>query len=236
MFNLPLPTDSLYKFAFMFGLLLIVFSIYYNDKHSNTYNSGSTAYRIDSLQTIKRGIKYVRYKDSVKFIEIKEKFNENRDSTNVLAKISVNIAAFKQYKIQSKAEQDQFEGFFNEFDNNSNGIVSQVEKALKKLESQIKEVNSARIYYIDNAINFYEKKLAKEFWISLTLTAAGIFLFVTGGMFWYFKVQMIQDELLKLQLKETRIKTAEIARDKTSYNRKHFEPQILPRTPLRHRL
>jgi hypothetical protein len=49
MFNLPFPTDSLYKFAFMFGLVLIVYSFYYNDGHLNKFDKNQTYHKLDSL-------------------------------------------------------------------------------------------------------------------------------------------------------------------------------------------
>ncbi|WPU92199.1 hypothetical protein SNE25_23025 [Mucilaginibacter sabulilitoris] len=50
MFNLPFPTDSLYKFGFMFGLVLIVYSFYYNDNHLNKFDKSQTFHRLDSLK------------------------------------------------------------------------------------------------------------------------------------------------------------------------------------------
>lgn len=50
MFNLPFPTDSLYKFAFMFGLVLIVYSFYYSDSHLDKYDKKQTYQKLDSLK------------------------------------------------------------------------------------------------------------------------------------------------------------------------------------------
>jgi hypothetical protein len=50
MFNLPFPTDSLYKFAFMFGLVLIVYSFYYSDSHLDKYDKKQTYQKLDSLR------------------------------------------------------------------------------------------------------------------------------------------------------------------------------------------
>lgn len=50
MFNLStVPTDSLYKFSFVFGLLLIVYSFYYSDQHLDHFNKQQNYYQIDSL-------------------------------------------------------------------------------------------------------------------------------------------------------------------------------------------
>jgi hypothetical protein len=50
MFNLPLPTDSLYKFSFMFGLLLIVYSLIYRDNHLSPFDKNQVIHKLDSVQ------------------------------------------------------------------------------------------------------------------------------------------------------------------------------------------
>jgi hypothetical protein len=50
MFNLPFPTDSLYKFCFMFGLALIVFSFYFKDSQLNKFDSKQAIRVTDSLK------------------------------------------------------------------------------------------------------------------------------------------------------------------------------------------
>ncbi|WPU96856.1 hypothetical protein SNE25_15140 [Mucilaginibacter sabulilitoris] len=234
MFNLPFPTDSLYKFAFMFGLALIVFAFYFRDTHLNRYNKTQPIFSIDSISEVdevqkKAFVKVLKYIDST---ELKNFTNSGLMDENDFLIIADELNHKKVIDTLSKIE---------DIDMYFHGLLKRIKSPDYVISKQgvassfyIRELLYIRMDAIDKKhkkeIAYYNDVKKDDNSSFQFLLTSGIVLFILGSLGWYFNIQRIQDKLLKFQLSETEIKIVE---SKVIKTRKHFEPKMLPRPEVR---
>ena len=236
MFNFPLPTDSLYKFSFMFGLLLILFSFYFKDKNLDAYDKRQIIYISDSLSR-----------------ELKLSQESFRTDSLYLESTSLDINRYAKYKNKSRRNYT-FEDLKWEVELAYERVKPKDSILLFKLD-WLKKMDTLKIDKKDFAteiaysiyvlggqlklkrekqiseVEFYSNKLLYQQLFYKLILIGGVVLFFAGLIFWYFKIQIIQDKMLNLQLVEIEKKT----KGSDLSNRKHFEPQILPWSKFRNR-
>lgn len=226
MFNLPFPTDSLYKFSFMFGLALIVFSVYYNDSFLNKFNSKTVIYKVDSLK--KKNI----IQDNILLLQIANREHIRDDLANrgdktfsantkkIIKKLRYPSFFFKDPQ-DLKFYKDSLKSIINDDSASDEKIEHFLEVVINYHIKKYKETNDQFV--------FFNGKLLYQKYAFYGMLVTGILLFLPGLMLWYYKIQKPQDELLNIQLEEARKKTP-------ISGRKHFEPKILPRPEVRNKV
>lgn len=232
MFNLPFPTDSLYKFSFMFGLVLIIFSFYFREKELDRYNSPQAYRIIDSLKSDLR----------LRTMAVEHYKKEMRPLRDLLnrPRIQKRISKSQLFKATHYWESEE-NRFFTGIDTNLNKAYKERIKLIKANYYKDSIRAYAEFYQIvqimtdvkeavdKEKIKFYSRKLLMNNIYFCLLLLLGCFLFVIGSILWYKKIQKPQDELLNIQLEEARKKSP-------LFGRKHFEPKILPRPEVRNRV
>jgi len=210
MFNLPFPTDSLYKFSFIFGLALIVFSIYYEDKELNHFDRKQTYLILDSLKNTNTLLRDFKHFDSLYFVNVEKDPKDNLYDRNRISKEFFNH--MKELRVLNKTK---FLGkLFNidtSLDNQLKLLLAdsliikdspQKEPLLKKVEGEIEFRISIAISANQEDVDFFTNKYNKDKLSDIFLMVTGILLFGFGSVLWYLKIQKPQDRLLVMQLEQ----------------------------------
>jgi len=210
MFNLPFPTDSLYKFSFMFGLVLILFSFYFKDKQLNKFNTNQTYHVIDSLDEAEDLSKIAFDGDSGLFSTIQNAFfagNSMSDSLGVdLIKSGLNAwqnlvnderpYLMKQYPHISREYNKIMKDTLRELDSYKQDFFN--------FKSSVLNIDSSSINNVKGKKLFFSSKLKEDKTSYWGLVACGSLLFILGTIGWYFKIQKPQDELLLMQIAQAK--------------------------------
>jgi hypothetical protein len=194
MLTLPtLPTDNLYKFIFLAGLVLIIYSSYIGEKHlSNTINIDTSLDSLDAIQ--KSNSRTLDYK-------IKEaKELTDRIKNNVYILDSLTNANKKKQSIKFKQ------------------LRSEVQTDLKTVNEEVIRIKDLRskfdkqaVSHLNEARKLITSKVYSEFAIKTQYVffMIGLISFIVGALSWLFIVQRPQDELNKIQLKLAQLELAE---------------------------
>jgi len=192
MFSLPsLPTDSLYKFIFIGGLILIIFSAYL-DQHQTTSQS-QESFSVDSLGIIKStnllgdSIKNLHRDERMKYLQ--------------KVSLSTNIQYVTMIRDKrSEAEIGIIKEMLDRYNEEMNQIVSNSDSLSRDYKNTYIEY---QLRYSKAKIN---QKLAKENNHNIKIYFLfGMAMFLLGGILWCFKIQGPQDELQKIQLQMARL-------------------------------
>jgi len=229
MFNLPFPTDSLYKFCFMFGLALIVFSIYFRDSHLNRYDKNQPKYILDSLNNRLTVLDNIRYEDSyflfINGRSLNDFFRLNLRLDVHNAKIALNNweQFERSYREQYLKSDTSLRNLCVLMDNNIKAKKdTELVKHYLSFILQIRTQNNRVTEECRNKISFYDSNIRNDYLSDLFVSISGILLFVFGTLLWYFKIQRYQDKILKLQVVEAS-KGATNSKNKL-FGRKHHDP------------
>ena len=232
MFNLPFPTDSLYKFSFMFGLVLILFSFYFKDKQLNRFNTNQTYHVIDSLAEAENLNKIVLNADSGLFSTI-----QNADFAGNLMSDSLGVdlikSGLKTWRSVVNDERPYFMKQYPYISRRYNKIMNDTARELDSykrdflsFKGSVLNIDSSSINNIKGKELFFNSKLKEDKTSYWGLVACGSLLFILGTIGWYFKIQRPQDELLIMQIAQAK---QSVAGTKDSpkvivIGRKHVDP------------
>ncbi|MGF7075336.1 hypothetical protein ABIC84_003284 [Mucilaginibacter sp. 3215] len=207
MFNLPFPTDSLYKFAFMFGLVLIVFSFYFRDTQLNEFDKNQIKYRIRITDSLRSNLIVSRNNDSVVMAQINKElsFKDSVKQHNIVfIKQSLSKLPPHNFGDRDTVAQNIYKKLLSEsdlnIDDNNNYILT-----LQYFRTQFFAFKSYK-RRLEDDLNFYKRQEARNENYFSSLMWVGIILFLTGATLWYFMIQKPQDELLKMQISEAKRK------------------------------
>jgi hypothetical protein len=189
MFSIPnFPTDSLYKFIFISGLALLLYSSYLQTNQSKDLSIDEVA--ADSMNvTMGEIIK----NDSLYAIET-NKVLDNFDK--IFDDKSAHLAALTKAKKTHTKEYQESKVNFDE-------LVQKIRHEKLKADSMRKKISTDRI----NRTIFFSKfhKRAQNYQHTTKLIVfciyLGLFLFLSGSFSWYFLLQKPQDELNNITLK-----------------------------------
>jgi len=225
MLSLPtLPTDSLYKFVFVAGVLITISSFIWESQKFPTYYDDivrldSTAYNID-----------------VKSKLISKDLNEFE--TNPIIKTQtdyLDTIRFYTNKYKQKGLSD------NEYFKLENIIMALDKKEIKyyalnknRFDSLTQNINKSkeRFYNLKAGSKLLEDKLAilretftSQYTLEIILIIMGTFYACLGGLLWYNRIQIFQDKILKMQTAKLE---SEMNDNLKISGRQHFEPKIFP--------
>lgn len=187
-----LPTDSLYKFCALSGILILLISVYFPIKMDETIMSKifettkkqkqlqiETKYLSEILNSIKNGTKDIgsvvqQVEDAIEKSEKKEKPDSNE---------SIKIYE-KHMKTRKMLEE-------------SRKNIEESRNILKSLELNAVETEIAK----DKLVRLH--KQFKIVWrIGIAGGAIGILLAFYGFLSWYFRIQVYQDRIIKGQTEQ----------------------------------
>lgn len=207
--NLPsLPTDNLYKFIAIAGLVLIIFSLWYLNETSNVVLRDSQEYKnkfkllsieqkhlMSDLTCLKEIIN--EKKEAVHDSIQETKFDESKDTSD--ASPYINLWA----RLQSNKDTDliSITQSFSEL------IIKQRE--LEKIEIELEDYESR---YDNSLIQWKTYKVL--FWVILL---DGIFLMFLGFFLWFKKHQQYQDFLLKDEYEKRKESTSTNKQNKAKH-------------------
>jgi|GEM_PF-4475660 len=245
MIPLPtLPTDNLYKFLFVFGIILIVASLYFvnqniQDDKKELLNFANLAngYKLKA-KSINRGLDAIdKSLDSLTNIR-----NTIIKHDSVLIKqlggnaiIKHDSVLIKQLGGNKKYSKAELKGIIS-IEKNSNIKLKEGLKTLDfkkndliRLKDKWNKINDTIDYYMNlsdskERINHIGKDSDSKL---LTLVfSIGLMFTVLGGIFWYIKSQYHIDKILAIQATQMEI---DLNLKSKSIGRFHFEPRNLPR-------
>jgi len=194
------PTDSLYKFMFIFGIFLIIASQYLNVKNIETRSESllSDDKLISSGDSLRENAEY--------FYNKKNMFDDS-------------LSIWQQYF------HSHGEAFFKAHKKNIPLLFKYLNraKAIGKLEDSLRPIDSlkqetymhkmSRVNdYISDVITVLmnqteEREILTDTNISMLYT--GFIFMIVGGLLWYLKIQIHQDRILKQQAVGFEIRTPE---------------------------
>ena len=193
MFNLPsLPTDNLYKFLFLAGLVLLIYSFYVQDVYTKDVVSAHNS--ADSLKAT--ALERARA-DSV---YINRKLKDMKESTSSL---DDDIAELQDLLNTNKTGTVRFKQLFNNV-KKTQAELSVSRRTLDSLENMLGkslvDTENEMTKHITKKV--YSELKSKHDQIYFLI---GLISFVLGALLWLIIIQLPQDELSRIQLKLARI-------------------------------
>ncbi|MDB5159589.1 MAG: hypothetical protein JWR50_4296 [Mucilaginibacter sp.] len=217
MFNLPaIPTDSLYKFLFVGGLILIISAFTFSDRQFSSLKNDRPHQKIDSIdfvinQTneshaskarfISSTIQDLKSNDSTVTKQgsyLPKLFFLYSDSLNNHSKFSEKFGILKNFEYQD-ATMNRF----------IVAHLSEIRNSISDLALYEDNIFAPEIADLQKGKSLYEQKnqelinSLKIFNVYIyTSGALGIIFAVLGVIMWYFKLQRPQDENQAMQLEQ----------------------------------
>lgn len=207
MFSLPvLPTDNLYKFIFIGGLICLISSFFLLDKVINNQIEDSKT--LDSLHAVNTA-RTTLISEELKKIDVTVK-----SANKVTTEINKEIQKLLKNRLRNtsigedlviKASRAQAELLLAKEVNDSikkDGVQNDKDRSL--IEAKL---NARKSIQEQNESN------------SSSLGGLGIIMLIIGGVLWYSETQKVQDDILKLSLKLAKIEYDEKSKNVTPENR-----------------
>ena len=213
MFNLSsIPTDSLYKFLFVGGIVLLIASFYFVDKrHEALYNNKDI--RIKDSLTKEHNVIYTDQQITIRFLtHMNHSLNNGKFQEyhlfgkiyNLCSDLAVaDTSLSKDWQVLIDCKKHNFQDTF------VNARLPQLKRLIKNLiieqEFYYDDVTSAVVKQLDRYATLVENdpeelKIYKYYIYTFAIT--GSILTIFGAILWYFITQRVQDSILNLQ-KET---------------------------------
>jgi hypothetical protein len=184
MLNLPTPpTDNLYKFISIFGLVLAILGVFYTETKSLELSQ-----EIYSLEREKNVFNIEKSKIERKRNYLKDKIDDFNSRADIKSKPIVNDSVISWTRIISGSKELMSES------NNISTLIEELREVEIEIEKKQVEINSKESI-IELKINQDEK----IFEIIDVLIPIGVILSFFGFVLWYDKSQKFQDEILKEQ-------------------------------------
>lgn len=219
MIPLPsLPTDNLYKFIFVFGVLLTLSSIYmlYDDIRLTKKEAIYEAGLVYQLQLNHKPIE--------------------RTGEKVLKLQSINMSKLNKidslYKlIQNKKgnaqDVNEYNSLISEFKSDkTKKAKTEIEQLISKLREKMEQFKDSSEIEVNrfntiNRVNHFDDTI---FLICMSISLfVGMCLTSFGGILWYIKTQQYSDRILYMQAKQLEL---EIKGTNKISGRPHYEPRI----------
>lgn len=184
MLNLPTPpTDNLYKFISIFGLILAILGVFYIETKSLELNQ-----EIYNLEREKNVFNLEQTKIERKRNYLKDKIDDFNRKADIKSNPIINDSIISWNRIISGSK---------ELTSESNDISTLIE-GLQEVEIEI-EKKQVEINSNESIIQLKTNQDEKIFEIIDVLIPIGIILSFFGFVLWYDKSQKFQDEILKEQ-------------------------------------
>jgi len=187
MFSLPtLPTDSLYKFIFIGGLILLIFSAYLDQNQLDS--STKENFNMDSLQIVKNSYAQMDSLNNLNDDKRLKYLGEAYKSTSV------------QYADMIKKKSSVAEiGIIKEMNDRYSREMNQI---ILKHDSLTKDYHRTYIeFQLRQSRYEMNEKLSKSHHSTSNMCFySGVIMFLLGGFLWCYRIQIPQDEIQKIQL------------------------------------
>ena len=184
MLNLPSPpTDNLYKFISIFGLVMAVLGILYLETKSLEANQ-----EIRVLEREKSALNIEKLKIERKRDYLKEKIDDFYRHADIKEKPIVNDSIISWTRIISGSKNLVIES------DNISSLVEQLRAVELEFDKKKVEVDSK-----DSILELKLKDYDRAFDFMNILIPLGIILSIVGFLLWYEKSQKYQDDILKDQ-------------------------------------
>jgi hypothetical protein len=202
-----LPTDNLYKFIAIFGLVLLVFGFYFPyEKFTRADRQAIDAQRSQKLAQIRIELKQA---------QINRALNQSEYTAEQLKKNTKSVQdaeAALASKQQSKATESELQTLREQVRQNLERLYKFGEdnqKARAQIDELTEEASTASVNAETDVRVINESKWQANFWSIVGLACAVIGGLMIGGGFygWYYKVQMHQDTILRKQAGEIKEQT-----------------------------
>jgi hypothetical protein len=221
MIPLPnLPTDNLYKFLFVFGIILLIASMYFSVQNMQMMTKRALTVDSVSFDVLSNSKKIEQIGNRIQKLQGEITVAKQADSIySASERIQKKHSALDVQKMNSI--EKKLANVTSEKMRGVDTIKSLVEvnsKFTDSLKSKVDRIRSRRKIE-DEEIDFYLKLTDLVFWLGLYFT-------VFGGIMWYFKSQRHIDRITYLQTKKLEI---ELNSETKASGRMHFEPLIIPR-------
>tara|TARA_R110002033_G_scaffold153429_1_gene189929 strand:+ start:3870 stop:4406 length:537 start_codon:yes stop_codon:yes gene_type:complete len=169
-FSSLLKADNPYKFFFLTGAFLIVFSLYYPFEQRQ------------EIELKKNNVDLIYTKLSIEAKYLSEEIKINKDKSFLLIQsLDSLINVKKAHPKKSKTISDIINKKKNEF----NDLFDKLQ--LKEYNLNIKSIDAE---YKKSEIDIYEKYLKRFRLFSYVIIAVGLFLFIWGGIKWFKEHKM----------------------------------------------
>lgn len=246
-----LPTDSLYKFLFVFGIILILASLYFRNQNSQAEKNEMKKELLsdDSISNywnFKRQALYDAGKiwgeTLIKSVHKSSDSVMNNNIDTPLRNMDLQVNQFFKDKTHSKAEIKKFisikEQSIIKLRKLSNAYSLQLTNKYlhiadqygDKIKDKANKVDDSAQYSLD-MLKSKEKvnKLVGDNSFSIVLSivlSVGLTFTIIGGILWYIKLQRHLDRILDVQASQMEL---EHNNKPKITGRIHFEPHNLPR-------
>ena len=196
MFSLPsLPTDNLYKFVFLAGLVLLIYSFYVQEHHQDELTNTNKS--LDSLKTT------VAEQTRENSVVTQRKVKTVND---LITTVNENIKDLERLTKSHQTHTKKFKILYEELENRQAALLT----TQHSLDSTSTILGRASVDFEIEATKLITKQVYGElrakqheiyFWIGLAT-------FILGALSWLLVVQLPQDELNRIQLKIARLELA----------------------------
>lgn len=210
----------------MFGLALIVFAIYFNNKQMNEFENGSNYHDYIEASNNANALSIRLDSNYAFFNGVFYKHPKILDDSSLLKKAIVRFYNDRDYGKRYVQINNSYDRLMESFANNGD-----FRNALLDFKTQVLTVTDSEFNRAQQKLNGYQKRLFSDKVNFYFLLITGVILFIPGLFLWYTKVQKPQDELLLIQLEDAKSKLPDNRR--VTKTRRHFEPNVLPRPEAR---
>jgi len=215
MFNLPtIPTDSLYKFLFIGGLILIIAAFYFSDQRFNSMKTDLVHQKVDSLDYVYKQI----VDDHTKKYNFINSVISSLDTNDVSSAVSFLPVLYFDYQdsLQYSSSFRKSFNLLNEFRTNDDTVITYLKShvanvlvMVKNLKAYEDNIYAPEINVITGKEKMYQEKdqeLLKNLQVFNiyidTAGCMGILFALFGAIMWYIKIQKPTDENQIIQIEQ----------------------------------
>lgn len=224
-----LPTDNLYKFLALFGLVLFVFGIFFpEDRVARSSAEQREAERVWRVAKVRLDRKNAELREALK--QIQDKLAEQARNKQQLdeaaaklqakgdflvnslteeAKRSLKSKAVKDLIAQTKALDPEYQALDEKIRQNTEAIKKTNDdiQRLRPRQAELAEESQIEIVNVETFNKAIEELTYQiKLWFSLSIGSMtfGFILMLLGFQLWYKKVQVHQDAILRKQAGDIR--------------------------------
>lgn len=202
-----LPTDNLYKFLALFGLVLVIFSFYFpQEKFSRAIAQASDADKARKLALIR--IERKKTESQKAMDRVNATMEKIKKSEKLLRDGEAALKAKREKALEpaseAKAMESEIQALHEQVQQQNENIKKfweEIERGQSLIAELADEISTAKVNADADTSAVDEAKWQADFWsnVSLACEAIGGIMMMGGFYAWYTKVQRHQDTILRKQ-------------------------------------
>jgi len=204
-----LPTDNLYKFVALFGLVLVIFSFYFpNEKYAQAIARAGDADRAHKLAVIRIDRKKTESQNVMN--RVNATMEKLKQSEKLLRDGEATLKAKQESGIPESDTQALREQLQKHNEKQAK-FWEEIGEGQARLAEFTDEVSTAKVNAEADKKALEEAQSQADLWgnVSLICVAIGTLMVVGGFWGWYTKVQVHQDTILRKQAADVKAEKAE---------------------------